>query len=66
MAEKAEVKVLYDKKHDILSLFREGDKSKFSFELELPQGEVVIDYNFESKIAGIEFFNASSYFSQLR
>jgi uncharacterized protein YuzE len=63
---KENIEVMYDKEEDILSLFKEGSKSKFSFDLALPNGDVVIDYGFDSKIVGIEFFNASSYFPMLK
>jgi len=63
---KENIKVMYDKEEDILSLFREGNKVKFSFDLSLPNGNVVIDYGFDSMIVGIEFFNASSYFTMLK
>ena len=52
----------YDKDEDFLSLSKEGKKVKFSLDLELPNGDFVIDYGFEGDIVGIEFFNASSYF----
>lgn len=60
--EKKSFKVSYDSNEDIISLHSEGNKSKFSFDLELPKGDVVIDYGFDGSIVGLEFFNASEYF----
>lgn len=56
----------YDKDEDFLSLSKEGKKVKFSLDLELPNGDLVVDYGFDGQIAGIEFFNASSYFPNLK
>lgn len=64
--EKENIKVSYDKDEDIISLFKEGNKVKFSFDIALPKGDFVIDYDFNGHIAGIEFFNASSYFPMLK
>ena len=60
------IAVDYDKEEDILSLSKEGNKVKFSLDLEFPKGDFVIDYGFDGKIVGIEFFNASSYFPMLK
>lgn len=59
---KENIKISYDKEEDIISLFKEESKSKFSFELELPKGNIIIDYDFNGYIVGLEFFNASKYF----
>lgn len=56
----------YDREEDILSLVKEGRKSKFSMDLELPNGDFIIDYGFDGQIVGIEFFNASLYFPVLK
>lgn len=63
---KEDIEVSYDKEHDILSLSKIGKKSKFSFDIELPKGDFVIDYGFDSMVVGIEFFNASNYFPFLK
>ena len=60
--EKQNIKVSYDKEEDIISLFKEGSRVKLSFDLSLPKGDIVVDYDFNGYIVGIEFFNASSYF----
>src|SRR3989344_2852078 len=60
--EKKSFKVSYNSDEDIISLHSEGAKSKFSFDLELPNGDVVIDYGNDGLIVGLEFFNASNYF----
>jgi uncharacterized protein YuzE len=60
------IEVIYDKDHDILSLFRQGRKSKFSFDIELPKGDIVVDYGFQGEVVGLEFFNASSSFPVLK
>ena len=64
--EKESIKVDYDWEEDIISLFRSGRKSKFSFDLELPNGDIVVDYGFNSEVVGLEIFNASNYFPMLR
>ena len=64
--EKKSFKVSYDSDEDIISLHSEGAKSKFSFDLELPKGDVVIDYGFDGSVVGLEFFNASDYFPFLK
>ncbi|MEK6915003.1 MAG: DUF2283 domain-containing protein [Nanoarchaeota archaeon] len=64
--EKKSFKVSYDSDEDIISLHSEGNKSKFSFDLELPKGDVVIDYGFDGSVVGLEFFNASEYFPFLK
>src|SRR3989344_4691993 len=63
---KEHFKVSYDSDEDIISLHSEGAKSKFSFDLELPNGDVVIDYGNDGLIVGLEFFNASNYFPFLK
>ncbi len=64
--EKKSFKVSYDSDEDIISLHSEGNKSKFSFDLELPRGDVVLDYGYDGFIVGLEFFNASDYFPFLK
>jgi uncharacterized protein YuzE len=63
---KESVRVDYDKKEDIISLFRNGKKSKFSFDLELPNGDIVVDYGFSGEVVGLEIFNASNYLPLLK
>ena len=63
---KENIRIDFDKKEDIISLFEEGKKSKFSFDLELPKGDIVIDYGFNGEIVGLEIFNASDYFPLLK
>jgi uncharacterized protein YuzE len=63
---KENIRLSYDNEEDIFSLFKEGSKVKFSFDVNLPQGDIVIDYDFQGLIVGLEFFNASSYFPQLK
>lgn len=65
MAERS-FRVSYDKEEDMFSIFRDGSKSKFSFDIELPQGDIVVDFGFDGQIVGIEFFNASNYFPFLK
>lgn len=56
----------YDADEDIFSLFRKGNKVKFSYDISLPRGDIVVDYDFRGQVVGIEFFNASSYFPLLK
>jgi uncharacterized protein YuzE len=50
------VKVDYDQKWDILYVYKEGEKAKFSIEaLE----NFVIDIGFDGKVVGLEIQNAS-------
>jgi uncharacterized protein YuzE len=64
--EKKSILIDYDKEEDMISLFKEGSKSKVSFDLDLPNGNIVVDYDFNGHIVGIEFFNASNYFPMLK
>lgn len=64
--EKENIKVMYDKEHGIISLFRKGSKVKFSFDIELPKGDIIIDYGFNGQVVGLEIFNASDYFPFLK
>ncbi|MBI2631513.1 DUF2283 domain-containing protein [Candidatus Pacearchaeota archaeon] len=63
---KENIRIDYDKEEDLFSLIREESKVKFSFNVSLPQGDIIVDYDFNGQIVGIEFFNASSYFPQLK
>ena len=64
--EKKSVRVDFDKDNDIISLFIIGKRSKFSFDLELPKGDIVVDYGFNGEIVGLEIFNASEYIPLLK
>lgn len=64
--EKEHIEVDYDQEHDIISLFRKGNKSKFSFNIELPKGDLVVDYGFDGSVVGLEIFNASHYLPFLK
>ncbi|MFX0210838.1 MAG: DUF2283 domain-containing protein [Candidatus Hodarchaeota archaeon] len=63
---KENIRIDFDKEEDIVSLFVEGKKSKFSFDLELPKGDIVVDYGYNGEIVGLEIFNASNYIPFLR
>ena len=54
--------VAYEKIEDILYLGIK-EKVKFSIDLALPSGDVVVDIGFDGLIKGIEIFNASEFFS---
>lgn len=59
------VKISYDKVEDILYLGKEG-KAKFSVDLALPSGDVVVDVGFDGLVKGLEIFNASKFFSLMQ
>ena len=63
---KEDIRIDFDKENDIISLFKNGKKSKFSLDFDLPKGDVVIDYGFNGEIVGLEIFNASVYFPLLK
>ena len=63
---KENIRIDFDRENDIISLFRNGKKSKFSLDFDLPKGDVVIDYGFNGEIVGLEVFNASNYFPLLK
>ncbi len=60
------IKIDFDKENDIISLFRSENKCKFSMDLELPKGDIVVDYGFNGDIVGLEIFNAINYFPALK
>ena len=64
--EKKSIEIGFDKDEDLISLFVSGKKSKFSFDIELPKGDIVVDFGFNGEVVGLEFFNASEYFPVLR
>ena len=55
-------KISYDEIEDIFYLGK-GEKVKFSIDLALPSGDVVVDVGFDGLVKGIEIFNASAFFS---
>ena len=61
-----QIDVSYDKDEDMLSLFKKDRKAKFSQEINLPDGDMIIDFSSDGLVAGLEFFNASNYFPQLK
>jgi len=65
MAEK-NLKIDYEQDEDLLHLSRGDSNVKFSFDVELPQGDIVVDFGFNGQIVGLEFFNASNYFPFLK
>ena len=50
------VKVDYDQKWDILYIYKEGEKIKFSIEA---LNNFIIDIGFDGKVVGLEILNAS-------
>ncbi len=57
-----EIKVSYEKVDDILYIGRE-EKVKFSVDVSLPSGDVVVDIGFDGLVKGVEIMNASSFFA---
>jgi|SRR3989344_1792990 len=55
-------KASYDEIEDIFSI-SSGKRSKFSIDLALPSGDVVVDVGYDGLIIGLEIFNASKFFS---
>jgi uncharacterized protein YuzE len=62
---KGNIEVDYDKEEDILHISK-MEEVKFSFDIELPKGDIVIDFGFNGQIVGLEFFEASNYFTFLK
>lgn len=60
MAEKFEVS--YEKVDDIFYIGKSG-KIKFSIDLSLPSGDVIVDIGFDGLVKGLEIMNASDFFS---
>ena len=52
----------YDEIEDIFYLGKK-EKVKFSIDLALPSGDIVVDLGFDGLVKGIEIFNASKFFS---
>jgi uncharacterized protein YuzE len=59
------IQISYDEIEDIFYLGKK-DKVKFSMDLALPSGDVVVDLGFDGLIKGIEIFNASKFFSLVK
>lgn len=57
--------VFYEEVEDILYI---GNKEtvKFSIDLALPSGDIVVDIGNNGKITGLEVFNATKFFSMIR
>ena len=55
-------KVSYDKVEDIFSISARK-KSKFSIDLALHSGDVIVDIGYDGLVVGLEIFNASQFFS---
>jgi len=64
--EKEQIIIDYDKDEDILSLSKKDRRAKFSQEINLPDGDLIVDFSSDGLVAGLEFFNASKYFPQIR
>ena len=45
------IEVMYDKDEDMFSLFVNGKKAKFSFNINLPKGDIVIGFEVLRKAA---------------
>jgi uncharacterized protein YuzE len=56
-----EFEVYYEDVEDILSI-NTGDKIKFSVDLAIPTGDVIVDLGYDGLVKGIEIFNASKFF----
>ena len=59
------IEVSYDKVEDIFYLGKK-EKVKFSMDLALPSGDVVVDVGFDGLIKGLEIFSASKFFSMVQ
>ena len=59
------IRISYDEIEDIAYLGMK-DKVKFSLDIALPSGDVVVDIGFDGLVKGIEIFNASEFFSLLK
>lgn len=64
--EEKDAKVIYSREDDIISLVRAGNKVKFSVDIELPKGDIVLDFGFNGQIIGVEIFNASEFIPVLK
>ena len=55
--------ISYEEVEDILNISK-NENVKFSIDLALPSGDVVVDLGFDGLVKGIEIFNASNFFSK--
>lgn len=60
MAERFEVS--YEKIDDVFYIGKSG-KVKFSIDVSLPSGDVIVDVGFDGLVNGLEIMNASDFFS---
>lgn len=51
----------YDSDEDILYLGK-NEKVKFSIDISIPKGDIIIDFDHNGLVNGIEIFNASQHF----
>jgi len=63
---KEDILIDYDEEEDLLALSFASQKVKFSFYIELPNGDFIINYGFDGRIVGLEFSNASSFFPKIK
>lgn len=63
---KKDIKIDFDREEDMLHIGKKDIKVKFSLDIELPKGDLIIDFDFQGNIAGIEFLNASNFFPFLK
>ena len=59
------IEVSYEKVDDIFYIGKKG-KVKFSVDVALPSGDIVIDIGFDGLVKGIEIMYASNFFSLSR
>jgi hypothetical protein len=63
---KKDILIDYDYDEDLLSLSSKNEKVKFSFDINLPIGDFIVNYGFDGRIVGIEFSNASVFFPKIK
>lgn len=56
------IEIDYDADEDILYIAKSAEKVKFSVDISIPKGDIVIDFDYRGLISGIEIFNASAHF----
>jgi uncharacterized protein YuzE len=59
------IEISYDEIEDMLYLTKK-EKVKFSIDIAMPSGDVIVDIGFDGLIKGIEIFNASKFFSIIK
>ncbi len=57
-----QIKISYEKVDDILYIGRDG-RVKFSVDIALSSGDVIVDIGFDGLVKGVEIMNASDFFS---